>query len=153
MSIDTRGMSSCCTLATNSQLYGRTCQPLRVSGSRVVFGVTKLPKSVLDHGPHCPCAAGFIRSQFGVRVSIVAPVMVLVMLVEMKLAGAWLVAVCAPSCATPRVALNFTAVLPVPKRSYDAPTRGLRSFQFTTLSSPGSTVTGRLGVNRVGDKV
>src|SRR6185503_16457886 len=151
--MDTRGINSCCTLATNSQLYGRTCQPISVPGSRVVFGVTKLPRSVLDHGPHCPFAAGFIRSQAGTRVSIVAPVIVLVMLVAMKLAGAWLVAVCAPSCATPRVALNFTAVLPVPNRSYDAPSRGLRSFQLTTLSFPGITVTGRFGVNRVGDSV
>ena len=41
-----------------------------------------------------------------------------------------------PSPRTKRLAVAFTAVFPLPNRSYDRPIRGFRSFQFTA-STPG----------------
>src|SRR5262249_39774821 len=113
------------------------------------------PKPLVSHGPHSPLARGFRRSQSatlfkrrGSPTGNVVSVTVLATFVDKATAGWMLSAVLIPSCATPRVALAFRAVLPLPNRSYDTPMRGFTSFQCTT-SAPGK-VKLRLGTYLVG---
>src|SRR5438046_1617645 len=96
-----------------------------------------LPNAAVAHAEHSPFASGFRKLQSAMLLRF-RSVTVIVVLVAKAFAGLKLFAVCEPSCCTPRVALNLTAVLPLPNTSYEKPTRGLASFQFTTLLSPGN---------------
>src|SRR5262245_29519773 len=149
-----RLVSSCWKPVENSQFHGRTPQPLSVFGSCRVVGSLS-PNPLVSHAPHSPFARGSRRSQSGTLFSRrgsptgnVISLTVLATFVERATAGWMLSAVLIPSCATPRVALAFTAVLPLPNKSYDTPIRGFTSFQCTT-SAPGK-VKLRLGTYLVG---
>src|ERR687891_1463987 len=65
-STETRGRSSCCTAAENSQLYPRLPNPRYVSGSTVVLG-TRCPNREFDSAPHSPFAEALVRSQSGMK--------------------------------------------------------------------------------------
>src|SRR6185369_3630949 len=113
-----RLVSSCWNPVENSQFHGRTPQPLSVFGSCRVVGSLS-PNPLVSHGPHSPFAAGLKRSQSatllrrrGSPTGNVVSVTVLATFVDSATAGWMLSAVLIPSCATPRVALAFTAVLP-----------------------------------------
>src|SRR5437870_13404911 len=94
------------------------------------------PKPAVSHGPQSPFAAELSRSQLGIAlkrsVTLGPNVTFLATLVTRATAEWILSAVLRPSCDTPRAALALSAVLPLPKRSYDTPMRGLISFQRTT---------------------
>src|SRR3979490_2867684 len=107
-STDTRGSSSCCTPVTNSQFHGVTPQPCSTAGSVIELGATVLPKAAVAHAEHSPLPNGFSRLQSG-KLLRFRSVTVIVVLVAIALAGLCAVAVCEPSCVTPRVALNFNA--------------------------------------------
>src|SRR5262245_9808581 len=121
-----RDVSWCWNPAENSQFHGRTPHPLSVLGSCLV--VTNLPPNPLvNHGPHSPLAAGFKRSQSatlfrrrGSPTGKVVSVTVLETLVDRATAGWTKSAVLSPSWATPRAALAFSAVFPLPNKSYEA---------------------------------
>src|ERR1043166_2336197 len=63
---DTRGKSCCWTPPENSQIHGRLCQPFNRLGFSVVAG-TELPNAAFRFAPHSPFAAGFVRSQSGMK--------------------------------------------------------------------------------------
>src|SRR5215471_1053364 len=132
MPADTFGTISCCTPVENSQFHGRTFQPCSKRGSSCVIAIG-WPNVGVSHGPQFPLAFGFNRSQFTTLLAAVA-VTVLAVLVAKAEPGLSALAVEIWSAATPRAAETFRAVLPLPKRSYAAPNRGLVSLQFTTFA-------------------
>src|SRR5437660_2553994 len=126
MPADTRGTISCCRPAENSQFHGRTFQPCSKRRSSCVIGVA-LPNAGVSHGPQFPLAFGFKKLQL-----LASPFDTLMaVLVAKAEPGLSALAVATVSPATPRAAEAFSAVLPLPKRSYAAPNRGLVSLQFT----------------------
>src|SRR5215475_11969565 len=129
MLADRRGEISCWMPAENSQFHGRLFQPLSVAGSCCVSG-TALPKVGVSHGPHSPLATGFWKLHCGM-LSWLASVTLIAVLVANAVTdpGLRAAAVAIVSPATPRAADTFSAVLPLPNRSYAAPNRGLMSFQ------------------------
>src|SRR5436309_10771103 len=142
MPAEMRGVSSCWNPVENSQFHGRTPHPLSVLGSCWAIGIVP-PKPAVSHGPHSPFAAGSNRSQSGTLfkrrgspTGYVSSFTFRAVFVARATAGWSLSALLIPSCSTPRAALAFKAVLPLPNRSYDTPKRGLISFQRTT-SAPG----------------
>src|SRR5207248_10699964 len=129
MPADRRGVIACCTPVENSQFHGRTFQPCSKRGSSCVIGIG-WPKVGVCHGPQFPLAFGFNRSQL-----LASPFdTVLAVLVAKAELGLSALAVAIWSAATPRAAETFSAVLPLPKRSYAAPNRGLVSLQCTTFA-------------------
>src|ERR1044071_5371493 len=132
MPTDSLGITSCCTPAENSQFHGRTFQPESVAGSCCVRGMA-LPKVGVTHALHSPFASGFSRLQSGMLLRFES-VTLMAVLVANAAPGLSASAVAIVSPATPRAADTFTAVLPLPNRSYAAPKRGLMSFQFTTFA-------------------
>src|SRR5262245_44917305 len=138
-------MSSCWTPAVNSQFHGRMFHPRSVLASCVVVG-TVLPKPVVNQGPHSPLATEVVRSHSGMPLRF-RSVTVRATLVEIATAGFSASAVFSPSCTTPRAAEALTAVLPLPNRSYDAPTLGSTSLQAVTSAAGNETGTrsGRYG--------
>src|SRR5262249_50290033 len=96
-----------------------------------------------SHGPHSPFAAGFWKSHSAMLLRFES-VTLMAVLVANDAPGLRASAVAIVSPATPRAADAFNAVLPLPKRSYATPNRGLTSFQLTT-SAPGIVCTARLG--------
>src|SRR6185436_2510891 len=119
----TRGSSSCWTLVENSQLSGRALQPARVAGSNTVLG-RGCPKLRSEIRPHSPLACGSRMLQSGVK-SRSASVQDLVTVVARLEAGLPVVGAVA---RTYRPIPTLSAVFPVPNRSYEAPTRGVRSL-------------------------
>src|SRR5579863_1171660 len=103
------------------------------------------PNAALLIAPHSPFAAGFNRLQSGVRFPLLS-FHVLVTLFTEVFSG--LLALAMPTACRfmnfPMAAL--TDVLPLPKRSYAAPIRGLMSFQHGTHGT-GAYV--RAGTNSV----
>src|SRR5437016_4547347 len=119
-------MSSCWMPAANSQFHGRAFQPLSVAGSCCVSGIA-LPKVGVSHGPHSPLAVETSKLQSATLLRL-ASVTLMAVLVTNEEPGLSAAAVAIVSPATPRAADAFTAVLPLPKRSNETPTRGLMSF-------------------------
>src|SRR5262245_33483705 len=124
-----RSTTSCCTPAENCQLYIRLPQPLRISGSYVLPG-RRLPKSVLLSGPHSPLVTKFRRSQSGRKLPL-ASFHDRVALVTTRCAGfspsPKMTFASLPRSAWPATYLPkepFSAVLPVPNRSYALPAGG-----------------------------
>src|SRR3954451_18813168 len=81
--------------------------------------------------PHSPFFFGLIRSQFGTK-SLFESVQVRVVEIVPRISGlrSMSVFVAVNACMyLPR--FTFRAVLPLPKRSYAAPTRGVTSLQWT----------------------
>src|SRR5215470_3277842 len=135
--------------AENSQFHGRLFQPLSVAGSCDVSG-TALPKVGVSHGPHSPLVKGFSRLQSGMLLWFESVTLMAVLVANaVTEPGLRAAAVAIVSPATPRAAETFSAVLPLPKRSYAAPNRGLMSFQSTTFK-PGIVCTARFGRYCVG---
>ena len=61
----TRGMSSCCTPAENSQLAWRRLKP-EISRSSKASPGTEVPKLVSSIGPHSPLVAGLRKLHCGI---------------------------------------------------------------------------------------
>src|SRR4029453_12027680 len=128
-------MTSCCTLAENSQLFGRTPHPFMIFGSYVVataglpkFGFNKgLQKSGANWGPKLD------RSQFTILSLLRSSHTRLAEVTKVLLAGSLARAILIESCWTLRLTLPLIAVLPLPNRSYDALMRGFTSFQLGTF--------------------
>src|SRR5262245_48482370 len=122
-----RGISSCCTLVENSQLYGRLPQPKRVSRLNCAMDVS-VPNGC-RYAEHSPLATELIMSQSGLKLprrgSPTGYVRSSQFLVVVVLTPAGLPIVNSVSMYLPRLAL--TAVLPLPNRSYEAPSRGVMS--------------------------
>src|SRR3990172_4684284 len=116
-STDTRGTTSCCTLAENSQLASRLPHPVSRSLSKVAAG-TVVPKLALAIAPHSPLRTGLVRAQSGTKFRLLS-VQLRVVLVTIAFTGLGLdpsrLSVC------PRTSLlstTFTPVLPLPPPSY-----------------------------------
>src|SRR5579862_3595570 len=105
----------------NSQFHGRTFHPLRVAGSCCVSGIA-LPKVGVTHGPQSPLASEFWKLQSATLLWFTS-VTLMVVLVTNEEPGLSAAAVAIVSPATPRAADAFSAVLPLPKRSYATPNR------------------------------
>src|SRR6516164_3870048 len=131
MPADTFGTISCCRPVENSQFHGRTFHPCSKRRSSCVIAMG-WPKVGVSHGPQFRLAFGFNRSQC-TALSLAVAVTFLAVLVAKAEPGLSALAVAIWSAATPRAAETFSAVLPLPKRSYAAPNRGLVSLQCTTF--------------------
>src|SRR5207244_4653129 len=94
---------------------------------RVAFGLAR-PKSELAIGPHSPFCAKLWRSQSGTTLPLASFHERVVLLIEL-FNGLYCRTWPLPVIATYRPNDTLNAVLPLPKRSYAAPIRGLRSFQ------------------------
>src|SRR5438874_5990474 len=136
--------------AANSQFQGRLSQPFCVPASCCVSGIA-LPNVGVSHGPHSPLAAELRKLHSAILLRFES-VTLMAVLVTKDWPGLRALAVAIVSPATPRAADAFTAVLPLPKRSYETPKRGLMSFQLTTFA-PGMVWNGRFGRNCVGPSV
>src|SRR5262245_40491654 len=90
-----------------------------------------LPKLVGVRAPHSPFRAELNRSQSATKLPFTS-VHVRVAVLTDVLTGLLRLANPVASAATYRLMLALTAVLPVPNRSQDAPSRGDRSLQFGT---------------------
>src|SRR6185503_11243080 len=100
-------------------------KPVNASAPSRVSLVDK-PNRAVDSGPHSPLAAGSTRSQSGTKLALVSA-HVRLALFTCWFAGCQSCARLAPTSVTYRPSVAFTAVLPLPNRSYAAPSRGLRS--------------------------
>src|SRR5262245_39882921 len=56
-------VSSCCTSAETSQLWGRTPYPCKMSSEYWVV-IVAWPNAAFEMGPHSPFCKGLVRSQF-----------------------------------------------------------------------------------------
>src|SRR5688572_11611653 len=111
----------------------------------------KVPKVGTTQGPHSPFRAPTVRSQFGTKSPLLSVHCrcVCVIIVD---AGLFARAYRIESCSTPRLALAFSAVLPLPNRSYVPEIRGLMSFQLGTFLTS-SKLKLRLGAHLWGPAV
>src|SRR3979490_666035 len=82
--------------------------------------------------PHSWLSAGFDKSQSGIRFPFRSVHVRVVLLTDVTI-GFTLSAYAVVTPCTKRPTLNFSAVLPVPKKTQGKPNRGLMSFQFGAL--------------------
>src|SRR2546421_4574595 len=108
----------------NSQSSGRTFQPARTRGSKVVLGRVP-PKVRSEIVPHSPFCSGFRMSQSGAKLRLTS--FQDLVTVSARLVTGFPLAGVRPT--TYRPALAVTAVFPSPKRSYAAPRRGDTSLR------------------------
>src|SRR5579872_2470777 len=146
-----RGTSWCCTLAANSQFEPRLLQPVRRFGSHGVPVVGR-PKFELESAPQMSppvtvCAAGFVRSQSGTKLPLRSVHARVAVCVTPPVAGPDPAA----SASTYLLMLTFTAVLPLPNKSYTLESFGVMSFQSS--SDVAGTITLRVGVSGVGPRL
>ena len=127
------GLSSCWTDAEVCQLYARLPKPVSTSSAYLVFGDDGAELAVVDR----PALA--VRGEV-VEIAIGDVIAVRVVprpgrALDDRLCRVDRSRVVArPNLATYRPNVTFTAVLPLPNRSYAAPRRGARSLKFGTLS-------------------
>src|SRR4051812_23005890 len=122
------------------QLYPRLPQPLTQSGSGFAVAGPNVPTLGFRKGPHSPLSAGFFRSQSGKKFLFES---VQLRAVEKFAAGPNSDATDVVSVVTYRLMPPLMTVLPLPVTSHATPTRGLRSFQLGTLSTPGAVKDGK----------
>src|SRR5262245_57387230 len=130
------GRSSCCTLPVICHVDGRTCHPWRKPSEYEVIRRVR-PNAGFSMAPHSALAVGSARLQSGLKLRLLS-VHVRAVLVEIAEIGLFARAVTLGSQVTYRPTVPFTAVLPLPNRSYAAPSRGSTSFQFGTSLTSGT---------------
>src|SRR5687768_12597340 len=109
-------------------------QPEMMLGS-YVLSTMFFPKLALEYAPHSPFATGLSWSQSGTKLRLAS-------FQDRLVDDAMRLALFSPSPYTPvswasryLPAVNLTAVLPSPKRSYAAATRGVMLWMSTPSSS------------------
>src|SRR5438046_1569105 len=103
-----------------------------MSGSKVAPGAA-VPKFAFAMAPHSPLAAGLVMTQSGTKF-LLASAHERVVVTTIRLTGLRPAAMpVAESPCTYLLRVAFSAVFPLPKRSYAAPRRGVRSFNDAPL--------------------
>src|SRR5262249_5808715 len=81
--------------------------------------------------PHSPFARGLLRSQSGLKLALASAHVRLTLFTDAVI-GLFALMSSTAITSTYRPSDALSAVLPLPNRSYDTPSRGFRSFQFGT---------------------
>src|SRR3989442_13194363 len=108
------------------QLNPRTPQPCNRSGSHLVIEPT-VPSARFDSAPHSPLASTLDRLQSGAKLPLASD-HVRFAVVTIALTGLSARATDVPTDCTYRPSDALSAVLPLPNRSYAAPSRGETSL-------------------------
>src|SRR5205814_2190541 len=116
----------CWMPADACQSNARTPQPCNRSGSHLVIEPS-VPNARFESAPHSPLAPALVRLQSGTKFPLASD-HVRFALVTSAFAGLRDRATEVPTDCTYRPSENLRAVLPLPKRSYAAPSRGEMSL-------------------------